>query len=296
MNSINYDHLRYFWMVAKEGTVSKACKQLHLAQSTVSGQIIQLEKSLGKKLFERRNRRLFLTEAGRVALSYAENIFRQSQDMLDRLHDNPSKTAPLRIGYDVTISSQIMLALLEALHQWEPGLSIQIEQATLPQLMDRIRRFSCHLVVTDQPGNWGEAQEVLRKELTRLDMFFVCAPSLARAVKRFPRDLSKLPLILPVPSHPLWGVIHNYMRQHNISPVHIVEIQNPDLQRGAAIRGLGATALHDIVVRRDLEQKRLVRLGAGPTSIIKTLWLMAIKGQTPHPLVHRLMTEFRFDL
>lgn len=293
--NMNHQHLRYFWTVAKEGSVSKACRQLNLAQSTVSGQIIQLENALGKKLFDRRKKRLFLTDEGRVVLSYAETIFNQTQEMVDHVMHGTYRQPPLRLACDVTVSAQVMIEVMKAVRGWEPTTQVQVQQATLPQLMDRLRRFACHLIVTDQPGDTGDAAEVFRREVERLGIDFVCTPTLARRVKRFPDDLAHVPMLLPVPSHPLWSVLQEFLREHHIQPPQEIEIQDPDLQREMALAGLGVAPLHELIVRRDLQRKRLVRLGAAPASVTKTLWFVAKKGPSVHPLVSKLMSHFNFS-
>src|ERR1035437_1805616 len=91
MLHLNHQHLYYFWVVAKEGSISKACPKLFLTQPAISSQIIKLEKSLGKKLFHRENRKLKLTEDGKLVLDYANQIFRYSEELLDAIGDRPSR-------------------------------------------------------------------------------------------------------------------------------------------------------------------------------------------------------------
>src|SRR6202030_1086974 len=103
----------YFWIVAKEGSISKACPKLFLTQPAVSSQIIKLEKSLGKKLFHRRNRRLSLTEDGKLILDYADQIFRYSEELLDAISDRPSQNAlRIQIGIADQMSQKVSQRLL----------------------------------------------------------------------------------------------------------------------------------------------------------------------------------------
>ncbi|MBU6436717.1 MAG: LysR family transcriptional regulator, partial [Betaproteobacteria bacterium] len=85
MSRLNYRHLHYFWSVAKEGSLTRAAQQLHVSQSALSVQLRQLEDRLGQPLFERRGRRLHLTEAGRIALEYADTIYRSGEELLSVL-------------------------------------------------------------------------------------------------------------------------------------------------------------------------------------------------------------------
>src|SRR5947207_15387222 len=99
MTDLNYHHLLYFWMVAREGSVTRACQELRLAQPTVSGQLRELERALDKKLFERVGRGLVLTEAGRLVYSYASQIFRIGQELQGALRDlSANLPAHLTVG------------------------------------------------------------------------------------------------------------------------------------------------------------------------------------------------------
>ena len=87
MEWLNYHHLLYFWTVAKAGSITAACSQLHLAQPTISAQLRNLENALGRKLFTRAGRHLVLTEAGRLVYRYADEIFSLGRELLDTLKD-----------------------------------------------------------------------------------------------------------------------------------------------------------------------------------------------------------------
>ncbi|MDD5657668.1 MAG: LysR family transcriptional regulator, partial [Elusimicrobia bacterium] len=89
MIPLNYHHLYYFFVVAREGSVAKAKEKLLLSQPTISAQIKELEEYLGHPLFERRKQRLHLTEDGRMALDYAERIFDLGEELKDVLSDRP---------------------------------------------------------------------------------------------------------------------------------------------------------------------------------------------------------------
>jgi LysR family transcriptional activator of nhaA len=93
MEWLNYHHLLYFWTVAREGTIARACERLHLTQPTVSGQIKALERSLKAKLFDRAGRAITLTETGRVVYRYADEIFSLGRELQDALHDRPTGQA-----------------------------------------------------------------------------------------------------------------------------------------------------------------------------------------------------------
>ena len=104
LDQLNFNHLFYFWRVAKLGHLTQAAQELHTSQSAVSTQIRQLEERLGEELFLREGRRLLLTDTGQLVLAYAENIFGLGQEMLGRLQGSASGVTRLRVGSVATLS------------------------------------------------------------------------------------------------------------------------------------------------------------------------------------------------
>src|SRR5690348_16597621 len=104
LGQLNFHHLFYFWRVAKLGHLTRAAEELHTSQSALSAQIRQLEERLGEALFQRSGRRLVLTDVGQLVLSYAENIFGLSQEMLGRLQGRSEGMIRLRVGSVATMS------------------------------------------------------------------------------------------------------------------------------------------------------------------------------------------------
>ncbi|MBW2461949.1 MAG: LysR family transcriptional regulator, partial [Deltaproteobacteria bacterium] len=122
MDWVNYHHLLYFWVVAKEGTVTKAAEVLRLRQPTVSEQLKNLEESLGEQLFDRSRRRLTLTDSGRLVYRYADEIFRLGQELKDTLAGRPTgRPSKLRVGVSDAVPKLVLQRLLEpALRMEEP--------------------------------------------------------------------------------------------------------------------------------------------------------------------------------
>src|SRR5262249_50538041 len=114
MEWLNYHHLLYFWMVAKRGSIAKACEELRLAQPTISGQLRALEESVGEKLFARQGRRLVLTEVGQVVFRYAEEIFALGSELTDVLKGHPrNRPTRLLVGVSDLIPKLIAYRILQ---------------------------------------------------------------------------------------------------------------------------------------------------------------------------------------
>src|SRR6516225_6740015 len=122
MARLNYHHLMYFWTVAREGTIARACAQLQLTQPTISGQLRSLERAVGAKLFDRVGRNLALTETGRIVYRYADEIFSLGRELQETLRGrSPGRPVRLLVGFADTLPKEITYQLLEpALHLPEP--------------------------------------------------------------------------------------------------------------------------------------------------------------------------------
>ena len=150
MLDLNYHHLRYFWAIAHEQGLTRAAQRLHVSQSALSIQLKQLERALGQALFERRGRRLELTEAGRIALEHADTIFRAGDELLSTLAGRPSSQQPLlRIGSSATLSRNFQLAFLRPLLA-EPRARVRLVSGGLRELLLQLGAHALDLVLANE--------------------------------------------------------------------------------------------------------------------------------------------------
>jgi len=295
MIPLNHQHLYYFWMVAKEGSVSKASEKLCLTQPTVSGQLAQLQKVLGKHLFEREKNRLVLTEEGRFVLDYANQIFNTAEELLEALRQGaPHQNNPrIRLGIDTHVSKQVALRCLKMIYAHKPATQITLLEGSLKDLLPALCSRELDLLLSEQIILAKPNDPYINIEVGRLRIFFVAAPRIARQVERFPRDLANIPLLLPAPTSPLWSRIEQFLVQHQIQPKVIGKIHDVEFMRLLALEGIGAAPLHNLSISADLHAGRLVRLGRPSTHISKTLWLVAGKSHRSNPIVEHLLRNFR---
>src|SRR6185437_3932107 len=153
MEWLNYHHLLYFWMVAKKGSIARACEELRLAQPTISGQLRALEESLGEKLFTRQGRRLILTETGQVVFRYAEEIFALGSELTDVLQGRP-RNRPMRliVGVSDLIPKLIAYRILEPALSLKGGVQIECYEDTPEKLLSSLSAHELDLVLTDAPA------------------------------------------------------------------------------------------------------------------------------------------------
>lgn len=150
MAELNYHHLRYFWAIAQEQGLTRAARRLHVSQSALSIQLKQLERSLGQALFERRGRRLELTEAGRIALEHADSIFRTGDELLSTLAGRPASQQPvLRIGSSATLSRNFQWAFLQPLFA-RPQARVRLVSGALRDLLLQLGAHALDLVLANE--------------------------------------------------------------------------------------------------------------------------------------------------
>ena len=256
MEWLNYHHLLYFWMVAREGTIARAGEQLRLAQPTISGQIRMLEEQLGEKLFERSGRNLVLTDVGRLVYEYADQIFALGREMLDTLKDRPTGK-PMRFHVGVTDEvSKIM-----AYRFLRPALSIPspvfmvCREGPLDRLLGDLAVHALDLVLADTPMASTIKVKAYSHPLGDSPISICATADLAAQYRKgFPRSLQGAPFLMPTEAKSLRRALEQWFDKENIRPKLAGEFDDSALLKtfGQAGAGLFAvpTAIEDEVVRQ----------------------------------------------
>jgi LysR family transcriptional regulator, transcriptional activator of nhaA len=197
MHDLNYHHLRYFWAVAREGSLTKAARILHVSPSALSTQIRQLEDALGQTLFVRSARSMQPTEAGRVALDYAQSIFASGDELLRTLRDSASvRVAALRIGSVATLSRNFQDNFIRPVLTRD-DVRIHVQSGSLRDLLARLRVHTLDVVLANQRVQ-GTPDDPWRCQLlARQPVSLIGHPRGRRSKFRFPKDVEGLPLLLP---------------------------------------------------------------------------------------------------
>jgi LysR family transcriptional activator of nhaA len=199
MAAINYKHLHYFWAVAKAGGVMRAAERLHLTPQSISAQVKLLEESLGGGLFRRVGRRLELTDAGRLALAYAEEIFQRGeelQDVLGRRRDVVAQS--LRVGVADVVPKSIAFALLRPVLELPEPMRIVCREWRLRDLLAELAVQRLDVVIADAPMPREVDVRAFSHLLGRCGVAFFASPDLARRFRAgFPRALDGAPMLVP---------------------------------------------------------------------------------------------------
>ena len=199
MSTLNLHHLRLFRATAREGTLTAAAKALNISQSAVSTQIKALEADLGHDLFERRGRNLVLTEAGRIALDYADQIFLASDQLMATFRAVGGQRKVLRIGALATLSRNFQMRFLAPLIGRD-DVEVVLRSGTQPSLLRALEAMSIDVLLTNLVPARDAASPYLVRRLDEQPVSLVGARSrLALAAQGLTRLLTTVPLILPTP-------------------------------------------------------------------------------------------------
>ena len=286
MEWLNYHHLLYFWLVAREGGLAPAAARLRLAHQTVSGQIRALEQALGEKLFERRGRRLALTELGRVAYRYADEIFSLGAELQETLRGRPSGR-PLRLVVGVADAVPKLVArglLLPALSLPEP-VRLVCREDKPERLFAALALHELDVVLSDAPvapSTGLRAYSHLLGECTV--SLFAGARSAARLRRGFPRSLDGAPFLLPTENTSLRRALEGWFEGQGVRPRPVAEFEDSALLKACGQEGVGVFAAPTAVEKEIARQYRVQVLGR-IAEVRERFWLISPERRLRLPAV-----------
>ena len=284
MQWINYHHLLYFWMVAKEGSIADAAKRLRLSQPTISTQIRMLEEVLEIELFDRSGRRLVLTEAGRVAFRYAEEIFSLGREMLDVLHDRPTdRPLQMVVGVTYVVPKLIAYRLLVPALGLENGLHVVCREDRFDRLLGQLARHELDLVISDVPIGPEISVKAFNHLLGSCGVSFFAAPPLAQKYRRgFPKSLDRAPFLLPMPGSAVRRELDRWFDEHDIRPEIVGQFDDSALLKVFGQSGVGVFTGPSVIekeITRDYDVKTIGRAD----SVQERFYAITVERRLKHP-------------
>jgi len=285
MEWLNYHHLLYFWMVAKHGSITRASAELHLAHPTISGQIHRLEEVLGEKLFDRSGRNLVLTDSGRIAFRYADEIFALGQEFQDILKGR-STGKPLRlvVGVSDVIAKSMVHRILEPAFQLRDKVRIVCREArSADAFMGELAAHTIDVVLADAPAGPGTPVRTFSHPLGDCGSSFFAAPHLARMHRRgFPRSLDGVPALLPGSGSTFRRSLDEWFQSHEIRPEIIAELDDLALAFVLGETGLGVLAAPD-VIEKELRERYGLRLVGRAKGLRQRFFAISVERKIKNP-------------
>jgi len=255
---LNYHHLRYFWAIAHEGSLTKAARKMNVAQSALSIQLRHLEETLGHPLFVRKNRQLVLTEAGQMALQYADSIFRAGEELVDTLqHRSRRARQVLRVGAVATLSRNFQWEFVKPLRS-RRDVELVLRSGILRDLIVQLRNHEVDVVLSNHALRRDAETEHYSHLLAEQEVSIVGRPVPGKAAFRFPEDLTTTPVILPSLESDIRAGFDLILHQAGIRPIIAAEVDDMAMLRIMALRGKAVTLVPRVVVQDELRLGSLV--------------------------------------
>jgi len=283
---LNYHHLRYFWTIVREGSVTRAAEVLRLAQPTLSAQIRQLEGSLGVRLFERKGRGLVPTEAGRTVFRYADEIFTLGHELREALQGRaPGKPLPFVVGVSDVLPKLLVHQLLQPALALPEPVRLVCHEDGLDALLERLFRYELDLVLSEAPLR-GQGRGRAFSHLLGacgVDVFGTRA-LIRRFGDAFPACLHGAPMLLPSEGTALRAGLERWLGQRGLRPVIRGEFDDNALLKMFGRAGEGFFAAPDALSADLAQDHGMVRLGAAE-GLKAQVYALSAERRLAHPAV-----------
>lgn len=286
MDWLNYHHLLYFYMTAKEGSVTEASHRLNLAQPTVTAQIRSLEKAVGQKLFNRVGRNLVLTETGRMVYRYADEIFTLGRELHDLLQDRPVGL-PLRftVGVVDVIPKLVAHHLIEPALQLQDPLRIVCHEGKFDQLLSELSQHNLDLVISDAPIGPQYNIRAYNHLLGECGLSLLATTKPAGQYrKNFPHSLDGAPFLMPTSQTSLRRTLDQFFDGENIRPLIVAEFDDTALLKVFGQRGLGLFAVPSVIEKEVCRQYGVKLIGRLDKARLE-FYAVSVERRLKHPAV-----------
>jgi len=288
---VNYHHLYYFKTIATEGSIARAAEMLRLGQPTLSTQLKQFEETIGIRLFDRKHKKLTLTEAGRVALQYANEIFRMGGEMLEVLHDRlvPSRTHVQVAALD-SVPKHLTLALVKAALSYG-NCTVSILEGKGDEIIRELALHRVDLFISNYLPSTHEAPGLYSRSIAKVPVLLCGAPKFRELKQGFPESLAKAPMIMPTVHSKLRHDLDHYLKNAGILIDLVAETQDTSLQKLMGLDGMGIIPIPTFAVEDLLKSGALVSLGT-LSGVFEELYLVAASRRIENPISSQIMNSF----
>lgn len=295
--SLNFRHLHYFWVVAKEGSITRAAERLGLAVQTVSAQLSQLEKSIGKSLFKPQGRRLVLTEAGNLALRYADQIFLLGEQLQDALSTSDAEPVMrLTVGISDSLPKLIASRLLEAALALPQRVRLVCYEEQFESLLGKLSVHKLDVMLTDRPVPAGSSLRVFSHLLVETQTSLFGVPKLAEKYSEgYPASLTGAPLLLPTRNNAIRSRIDYWLEAHDLHPDLIGEFDDNALLHTFGRAGRGLFPAPSVLASDVLEQFGAVPVGP-MAEVTEQIYAISNERKIKHPAIEAILNAMHTDV
>jgi LysR family transcriptional activator of nhaA len=294
---LNYRQLHYFWVVAKTGSIVRACEQLNLTPQTISGQISLLEQTYGIELFRRVGRQLELTEAGRQTLPYAEQMFQLGGELELMLRAQPNEQQILfRVGVADVVPKSIVYRLIAPTMELSEPLRITCREDKLERLLADLAIQRLDLVISDSPMPSHLDIKGYSQKLGECGIsFFATAELAARYGQDFPRSLHGAPLLIPGPETVVRSRLQRWFAEQQIQPQIVGEFDDSALMQAFGQSGSGIF-IGPSVIADEVKRQCGVELIGQTDAVSESFYAISVERKVKHPGIVAITEGARREL
>lgn len=295
---MNFKHLHYFWAAAKAGGVMRAGEQLHTTPQTLSGQIKLLEEKFGCALFRKSGRRLELTEAGRVALGYADQIFALGAELEAAI--GPQRAEPhvldFRVGIADSVPKAIAYRLLEPALGMDTPVRLICQEGKFSDLLAQLAVHRVDLVIADEPVARQLSVKAFSHPLGTTSMSFFCAPALRRQLTgSFPQSLNGTPMLKQGASTAMRQRLEFWLSKHDLHPRTVGEFDDAALMLAFGREGRGVFMSPTVLEEETRRQYGVGVLGR-TDELVEEFYAISIERRITHASVVAITQAARSHL
>lgn len=297
MVTLNYKHLRYFWTVAKAGSIARAAQQLQRTPQSISGQIQELESALGTELFRRAGRGLELTDVGRHALLYADRIFTLGDELLDDLRERPARRAlEFKVGVAEGMPKAMVYRMIEPALQLAEDVRLICREGRLPFLLADLAVHRFDMVIADRPMPGNLNVRGFSHLLGECGLTFFGSPQLLDTLPgTFPALLDQAPFLLPGEDAAIRPRLLRWFDEQDIRPRIVGEFDDSALMNSFGQTGTGLFVAPTATAAYLCKQYRVRAIGHAP-AVKEQFYAITTEQRLEHPAVVALSRAAREDI
>lgn len=288
MKWLNYHHLIYFKEIATTGSISKASEKLLIGQPALSAQLKQLEDELQIDLFERKNRKLVLTDAGKVVLKYADEISQLGQELLQVVQSKSYTTKiTLNLGALDSIPKQIVWEIAQRARSFGDCF-VSIVEGTQEELTTQLLQRNIDCFISNYSGDFSRDKNMTSKSFVKAPVSIYGSKEFLSYKKNFPKSLANVPMILPTHHSKLRHDLDYFFESKKINIINELETEDTSLMKIFASQGAGVAALPDVAALNLVREKNLYKIGTLP-NIKEEYWIISSKRTIDNPIATKLI-------
>ena len=295
MAHLNYKHLRYFWMVAKTGSIIRASEQLFLSPQSISGQLGELEANLGVQLFQKKGRGLEPTDMGRRLLSYADEIFALGEDLLNEVrHQNIKKHTPFRIGITDSVAKSVVYHVIAPVLQLDDSIRLICSEGKLASLLAELSVNQLDLVIADRPMPASLNVRAYNHLIGESKLAVFASRKLLESYSQpaFPAMLNNAPFLMPGEDFSYQKKLIAWFESQKIYPDIVAEFEDSALLKYFGQAGAGFFAAPLAIADYICVQYKVEKIGEIET-VADALYVITTERRLTHPAIVAIVEATR---